>query len=73
MNTPFRADRASPVLYQHVRAGFVLNGTSLNAWCRANGVAHQNARSALMGEWTGPKAAEMVHRLVAASQGRAAR
>jgi len=62
--------RASPTLYQHVRADFVRRGLTLNAWCRANGVTHGTARKALIGEWTGPKASVLVARIVAASRGR---
>jgi len=62
--------RASPTLYQHVRAKFVLRGSTLNAWSRDNSVAQPNARKALMGEWTGPKASEPVSRIVAANEGR---
>jgi len=38
--------RASPTLYQHVRAKFVLRGSTLNAWSRDNSVAQPNARKA---------------------------
>ncbi len=42
-------------LYLKVRAGFVAQGTTLNAWCRANGHLRGNARHALIGSWDGPK------------------
>lgn len=52
-----------------VRAGFVQQGTSLSAWCRANGLTRQNVCSALQGERRGPKAEEVVRRAVAAATG----
>lgn len=55
-----------------VRAGFVAQGTSLHAWCKQNGIDTQNARKALTGQWTGPKASLLCARLVAASDGKAA-
>jgi len=54
MNHPQSHLRASPTIYRHVRADFVMRGSSLDAWCRANDVARRNARAALIGEWTGP-------------------
>ena len=33
-----------------VRAGFVSQGTSLNAWCREHGVVRRTAEQALTGE-----------------------
>lgn len=55
-----------------IRAGFVFQGTSFNAWCLANGIDTQNARKAVVGKWTGPKATSLVNRIEAASQGVAA-
>lgn len=52
---------------KRIKAGFVLRGTSLHAWCRANGIHHQNAHKALTGQWVGPKASALVERLLAAS------
>jgi lambda repressor-like predicted transcriptional regulator len=55
----------------HIRlrvwAGLVARGTTLTAWCKANGVAHQNASKALSGAWTGPKAEALVQRLMIAA------
>jgi hypothetical protein len=39
-----------------IRSGFVAKGTSLHAWCRQNRVDTTNARRAIMGTWSGPKA-----------------
>ncbi len=58
----------SPDLYAEIRAGFVLQRTTLNKWCIANGVGRQNARQALLGEWTGPKARQLIDTLIKASQ-----
>ena len=55
-------------LYAEVRAGFVRKHTTLSQWCRANGVFRENARDALKGVWVGPKARQLIERLVQASQ-----
>lgn len=53
--------------HRRIRAGFVVKGTSFTAWCEARGVKHQNALKAVMGEWTGPKAEQLVAELLQAS------
>jgi hypothetical protein len=50
-----------------VRAGFVAKGTSFTRWCIENDVTRQNARTALLGGWNGPKAQALRARIVAAS------
>ena len=62
--------RVSPsvYLYRLVRAGFVKQGVSLGAYCRSRGIRRQNARSCLIGEWTGAKAQRLVQELIDASQ-----
>lgn len=45
-----------PNLYAVIRARLITKGTTLNRWCQQNGVAHANARLALLGKWNGPKA-----------------
>ena len=57
-----------PELLRRVRAQFVAQGTSLQSWCRVNGVWRQNARKCLLGMWQGPKADQLISRLVSASQ-----
>ena len=52
---------------QSIRAGFVAQGTSLAAWCRAEGLHRPNVVKALTGEWRGPKANAVVARAIAAS------
>ena len=55
-------------LYDAVKAGFILRGTTLATWCRNNGMLAANARQALMGSWAGPAAHRLVSKMVAASQ-----
>lgn len=54
-------------LLLEIRTGFVGRGTSFSKWCAENGIKRQNARAAILGEWTGPKAREVVQVLVVAS------
>lgn len=54
-------------LLLEIRTGFVGRGTSFSKWCTENGIKRQNARAAILGEWTGPKAREVVQVLSAAS------
>lgn len=65
-NTQSRDDKAR---YLKVRLAFISRGTSLHAWCGANGIAMQNARAALIGLWQGPKAAALVAKIVEAAAG----
>lgn len=55
-----------------IRAGFVMQGSSFNAWCEQNGVDKKNATRAINRQWDGPKARAPVERIKAASQGLAA-
>jgi len=54
-------------LYAKIRAGFVSKGTSLNKWCKQSGYHRQNAYAAIMGEWTGEKATELLNLLIVES------
>ncbi len=56
--------RPSEQLLKAVRANLVLRGLSFAAYCRKEGLTRQNARSALVGNWTGPKAQETVRQIV---------
>lgn len=58
---------ASLDLLKAVRAGFVAQGTSLHAYCVAEGLKRQNVSAALSGKWRGPKAEALIQRAVAAS------
>ena len=50
-----------------VRAAFVAKGTSFKAWCEKEGVKRQNADTALMDQWKGPKASAIVARILEAA------
>lgn len=54
-------------LYRIIRAGFVLQDTSLRQWCIAHGVSPQNAASALRGGWRGPAASRLIRRMARAA------
>lgn len=54
-------------LYAKVKAGFVLQGTSFTSWCHEQGYGHANVRAAILGAWSGRKAAALVERVVSAS------
>jgi len=46
-----------------IRAGFVMQGTTLHAWCKSNAVLRQGAYKAPCGQWVGPKAEGLVERI----------
>ena len=52
--------------YQKVRAGFIVQGTTLTQWCQSNGTHIQNVRDAFFGRWIGPKATELIKRVTLA-------
>lgn len=58
------------ILLRHrlVRAGFIAQGTSFQAWCTREGVTRQNAHKALMHQWKGQKASELVARILEAAK-----
>ena len=51
-----------------VRAGFIAQGSSFQAWCVREGVTRQNAGKALMNQWKGPKASALVARILEAAK-----
>ena len=55
-------------LYRRVRAGFIVQGTTLKAWCRDRGTHIQNARSALIGTWDGPAGRRLRSSIVKAAR-----
>ena len=59
-------------LLREVRAGFVRQGTSLYAWANSVGRNESNVRSALLGNWTGPTATQVIQQAVSAAGARAA-
>ncbi len=54
-------------LYLAVRGGFITQGSTFAAWCRAKGVNPTNARSALIGAWNGPKGKALRTEMIEAS------
>lgn len=46
----------SEALIKEVRIGFIRQGTTLKAFCRAHQKDASNARKALLGTWNGEKA-----------------
>jgi hypothetical protein len=50
-------------LYAQVKAGFVLQESSLNRWCKEHKIHRQNARDALLGVWKGDGADALIDRL----------
>jgi len=51
-------------LIQLVRAGFIMQGTTLWGFCRVNGLDANNARKSLLGKWNGKKAIALRERLI---------
>ena len=58
-------------LWQEIRIGFISQGTSLNAFCKENGIHRPNAKKAFGGNWNGKKAQELRNRLLEASTAQA--
>jgi gp16 family phage-associated protein len=54
----------STELYTAVRAALVAKGTSLAAWCRANGVTRQTMEQALKGQREGRRSRQLVDQLL---------
>lgn len=54
-------------LYLAVRAAFAARGTSLNAWCIANGTNRQTVEKSLRGRTHTRKAQELRDRVLAAA------
>ena len=52
-------------LYKWVRAAFIVRGSSLNAWCKENGINRQSAEKALKGERFSRAAVEIRKKLIA--------
>lgn len=64
-----KATHTSPSkgLLLKVRAGFVTQGTSLNAWCKEQGVVRRTAEQALTGENRSVNAAVLASRIKTAA------
>jgi len=56
-----------PDLISAVRAGLTMRHTSLERWCRGQGIQSTSARMALAGSWNGPKARRLRRRLLRAA------
>ncbi len=54
----------SKTLLNLVRAGFMLQDTSIFAWCKKNNLQYQNVKAYLMGEYNGKKAQEIRERVI---------
>ncbi|HPE80989.1 MAG TPA: hypothetical protein PKZ35_13410 [Gammaproteobacteria bacterium] len=54
-------------LYLRVRAGFILQDTTVSAWCEVQGIPRQHALAVLTGQWNGPKAKRLRTRIIEAS------
>ncbi len=56
-----------PSLYTKVKAGFLLQNSSLNKWCTDNGVTRQLAAQVLKGVWSGSRSIALRDRLISES------
>lgn len=50
-----------------IRSAFVAKGTSLHAFCLAARINPNNARKAIIGKWTDPKADQLVSEIMRAA------
>jgi hypothetical protein len=55
--------------YRSVKAGFVLQGTTLSSWCTENGFWHQNVLRAFNGTWSGERADKLIAQVERAAHG----
>lgn len=60
---------SSHELMKAVRAGLTIQGSSLSRWAAENAVKRQNLTKALLGEWTGPRASQLLEEVVRAALG----
>lgn len=69
-----KADSVTPSkeLLVHIRAAFVLQGTSFNAWCKANGVVRRTAEQSLSGEIQSDNAKRLIRVILQAVERRVA-
>lgn len=58
--------KPSRELLVRVRAAFILQGTSFNAWCNANGVVRRTAEQSLNGEIQSGNAKRLVRKILTA-------
>jgi hypothetical protein len=50
-------------LLNAVKAGFILQNTTFEQWCRSKGINRSNANVALLGGWRGPKAIKLIAKI----------
>ena len=62
-SVPQTAQTPEPDLLTKIRAGFILKGTTMNAWCAKHAINRPNATMAILGGWRGPKAKRLVARI----------
>ncbi len=62
----------SKELLVRVRAEFILQGSSFNAWCNANGVVRRTAEQSLSGEIQSDNAKRLVQTILTAIERQAA-
>lgn len=55
-------------LYDSVRAGFIVQGTTFGKWCKENAIVANSARQCLIGTWNGPKGSALRDKVVKASK-----
>ena len=67
MSLPNMNTKEGKERYQLVRAGLIVQGTTLTHWCRENGTCIQNVRDAFFGRWQGPKATDLTRRVLQAA------
>ncbi len=54
----------SEELLKEVRVCLLIKGESFASYCQRRGHIRQNAAAALIGKWNGPKAADLVGRIL---------
>jgi hypothetical protein len=59
--------KPGPELLKAIRAGFVMRGTTLHAWCKKHDIHRANATNALLGGWRGPKGRAIGERIAKAA------
>lgn len=62
----------SKELLVYVRVEFILQGSSFNAWCKANGVVRRTAEQSLSGDICSENAKRLVETILKAIERRAA-
>lgn len=65
-----RTDAA--LLIKRIRAGFLVQDTTLTDWCRAQGIHTSAVRQAIYGTWAGPKGRAIKAKVLRAAGVRAA-